>query len=75
MEALLAQRPVTGIPAARMKAKTIDVAASHVSLINHPREIAELILGVARGLCTNGSTNGRRIPSLMDAPAGRLGHR
>ncbi len=30
--------------AARMKAKTIELASSHVSLISHPREIADLII-------------------------------
>jgi len=34
--------------AARMKAKTIEIASSHVSLISHPREIAELIFEAAR---------------------------
>jgi len=33
--------------AARMKARTIELASSHVSLISHPREIAELILEAA----------------------------
>ncbi|WP_073464245.1 alpha/beta hydrolase [Rhizobacter sp. OV335] len=33
--------------AARMKAKTIEVASSHVSLISHPREIAGVILEAA----------------------------
>ncbi|KQU80845.1 MULTISPECIES: alpha/beta fold hydrolase [unclassified Rhizobacter] len=33
--------------AARMKAKTIELASSHVSLISHPREIAGLILEAA----------------------------
>ena len=31
----------------RMKAKTIEVEASHVSLISHPKEIADLILAAA----------------------------
>jgi hypothetical protein len=31
----------------RMKAKTIDLASSHVSLISHPRKIAALILEAA----------------------------
>ena len=30
--------------AERMKAKTIELASSHVSLISHPQEIAALIL-------------------------------
>lgn len=33
--------------AARMKAKTIELASSHVSLISHPKEIADLILAAA----------------------------
>jgi len=32
----------------RMKAKTIQVKASHLSLISHPQEISELILAAAR---------------------------
>lgn len=31
----------------RMKAKTIELASSHVSLISHPREIADLIIDAA----------------------------
>ena len=31
----------------RMKAKTIEVEASHLSLISHPHEIAGLILNAA----------------------------
>ncbi len=31
----------------RMKAKTIELASSHVSLISHPREIADLIIEAA----------------------------
>ena len=31
----------------RMKARTIEVRASHLSLISHPQEIAELILRAA----------------------------
>ena len=31
----------------RMKAKTIEVKASHLSLISHPQEIANLILNAA----------------------------
>ena len=34
--------------AARMKAKTIEIASSHVSLISHPREIAGVILEATR---------------------------
>ena len=34
--------------AARMKARTIELASSHVSLISHPDEIANLILEAAR---------------------------
>jgi len=33
--------------AQRMKAKTIELEASHVSLISHPKEIADLILAAA----------------------------
>jgi hypothetical protein len=33
--------------AKRMGAKTIDVKASHLSLISHPEEIARLILEAA----------------------------
>ena len=33
--------------AARMKAKTVELASSHVSLISRPREIAALILEAA----------------------------
>lgn len=33
--------------ASRMGARTVEVRASHVSLISHPQEIAELILGAA----------------------------
>ena len=33
--------------AARMKATTIEVAAGHLSLVSHPREIATLILAAA----------------------------
>jgi pimeloyl-ACP methyl ester carboxylesterase len=33
--------------AARMKAKTIEVKASHLSLISHPREITDLIVNAA----------------------------
>ncbi len=35
--------------AERMKAKTIELESSHVSLISHPKEIAELILAAAAG--------------------------
>jgi AraC-like DNA-binding protein len=35
--------------AKRMGAKTIEVKASHLSLISHPHEISELILEAARG--------------------------
>jgi len=35
--------------AGRMKAKTIELESSHVSLISHPKEIAELILEAAAG--------------------------
>jgi pimeloyl-ACP methyl ester carboxylesterase len=31
----------------RMKAKTIEVKASHLSLISHPQEIADLIISAA----------------------------
>ena len=31
----------------RMKAKTIEVKASHLSLISHPQEITDLILDAA----------------------------
>ena len=31
----------------RMKAKTIELKSSHVSLLSHPREIADLILAAA----------------------------
>jgi pimeloyl-ACP methyl ester carboxylesterase len=33
----------------RMKARTIEVKASHLSLISHPQEVTDLILGAARG--------------------------
>jgi pimeloyl-ACP methyl ester carboxylesterase len=33
--------------AARMKARTMELPASHVSLISHPRDITDLILGAA----------------------------
>jgi pimeloyl-ACP methyl ester carboxylesterase len=36
--------------AARMKAKTIEVASSHVSLISHPREIAGVIVEAAKSV-------------------------
>jgi pimeloyl-ACP methyl ester carboxylesterase len=35
--------------AGRMKAKTIELESSHLSLISHPEEIADLILGAAAG--------------------------
>ena len=35
--------------AKRMRARTIEVKASHLSLISHPHEISELILEAARG--------------------------
>ena len=35
--------------AARMRAKTIEVKASHLSLISHPDEVAGLILEAAQG--------------------------
>ena len=35
--------------AERMKAKTIELESSHVSLISHPKEIADLILAAAAG--------------------------
>jgi hypothetical protein len=35
--------------AKRMGATTIEVKASHLSLISHPHEISELILEAARG--------------------------
>jgi pimeloyl-ACP methyl ester carboxylesterase len=34
--------------ASRMKAKTIEVAASHVSMLSHPKEIAQLIEAAAK---------------------------
>jgi len=40
--------------AARMKAKTIEIASSHVSLISHPREIAGLILEAAKSATVTG---------------------
>ncbi|NKI95946.1 alpha/beta hydrolase [Rhizobacter sp. SG703] len=40
--------------AARMKAKTIEIASSHVSLISHPREIAGLILEAAKSATGTG---------------------
>ena len=40
--------------AARMKAKTIEVASSHVSLISHPREIAGVILEAAKQVTVAG---------------------
>jgi pimeloyl-ACP methyl ester carboxylesterase len=36
--------------AARMKAKTIEVASSHVSMLSHPDEIANLILEAANNV-------------------------
>jgi pimeloyl-ACP methyl ester carboxylesterase len=33
----------------RMKAKTVEVKASHLSLISHPKEITDVILNAARG--------------------------
>jgi hypothetical protein len=33
--------------AKRMKAKTIELDASHLGIISHPREIADLILAAA----------------------------
>lgn len=35
--------------ASRMKATTVELAASHVSMISHSKEITELILAAARG--------------------------
>jgi hypothetical protein len=35
--------------ARRMGAKTIELKASHLSLISHPDEIAKLVLAAARG--------------------------
>jgi hypothetical protein len=35
--------------AKRMGAKTVEVKASHLSLISHPHEITALILEAARG--------------------------
>lgn len=35
--------------ASRMKARTVELASSHVSLISHPREVASLILEAAEG--------------------------
>jgi pimeloyl-ACP methyl ester carboxylesterase len=35
--------------AKRMNAKTIELKSSHVSLLSHPQEIADLILSAARG--------------------------
>lgn len=35
--------------AKRMGAKTIELASSHVSLLSHPREVADLILQAAQG--------------------------
>jgi pimeloyl-ACP methyl ester carboxylesterase len=40
--------------AARMKAKTIELASSHLSLISHPREIAGLILEAAKPATVTG---------------------
>jgi hypothetical protein len=31
----------------RMKAKTVELNSSHVSLVSHPQEIADLILAAA----------------------------
>jgi hypothetical protein len=36
--------------AKRMKATTIELKSSHVSLVSHPREIADLILTAAGGI-------------------------
>jgi hypothetical protein len=41
--------------AGRMKAKTIELESSHVSLISHPKEITDLILAAAGA---NGHTPG-----------------
>jgi hypothetical protein len=38
---------MTGLPAKRMGAKTVEVKASHLSLISQPDEIAQLILEAA----------------------------
>jgi pimeloyl-ACP methyl ester carboxylesterase len=35
--------------AARMRARTVEVASSHASPVSHPREVANLILAAARG--------------------------
>jgi hypothetical protein len=35
--------------AKRMNAKTIELKSSHVSLLSHPQEIADLILSAAGG--------------------------
>jgi hypothetical protein len=35
--------------ASRMKAHTVELESSHVSLISHPREIASLIQRAAEG--------------------------
>jgi hypothetical protein len=45
--------------AARMKARTIELASSHVSLISHPREIAEVIREAA---ANSRAPSGRRRP-------------
>ena len=34
--------------AGRMKARTVEVAASHVSMLSHPREIADLVIQATR---------------------------
>jgi hypothetical protein len=38
----------------RMKAKMIEVKASHLSLISHPKEITGLILSAAGAVSHNG---------------------
>ncbi len=36
--------------AKRMGARTIELPASHVSLLSHPQEVADLIVGATQGV-------------------------
>jgi pimeloyl-ACP methyl ester carboxylesterase len=39
--------------AQRMKAKTIELPASHVSLVSHPKEVSDFILSAAKELAAS----------------------
>jgi pimeloyl-ACP methyl ester carboxylesterase len=54
--------------AARMKATTVELEAGHLSLVSHPREIADLILAAAQSnsrTCSSGRMVVGQFPAMQ----------